>query len=511
MAETITKVRVIPASGIPSTVDLSATGNFLKADNFQIGAAGVTASKPLKVDADKKFTSGDIGLTSEVTGVLPVANGGTNSSTALNNNRVMKSSGGATVEAAAITANRALASDANGIPVATAVTDTELGYLDGVTSAVQTQLNALSTGYSRRTAVRAIVADNTAEPGGAGYETNGYRYILSVDGGEPHANYDGASAGDIVEFVTDTWVAVTPVEGYVAYSDADNKDALYVDDTPAWELRPVSVTDHVDLANKGDNTHSQIDTHLGDGTKHFTLLDQDAMDDNDDSKAPSQQSVKAYVDALTHDGLTGFVGNEHLPAVDQDGMDDDSAVKVPTQQSVKAYVDALTHDGLTGFVSNEHLPGIDEDDMSSDSNAHVPTQQSVKAYVDNYAAAAVSFTNNTGGQLDANTVVALSITVAGEIIAGDASGIATCEGIVGVVKANIADEASGLVQIAGEVTPSKTANFDLGKRVYVSETTGEATKTAPTTASSVIYLLGIASALDKVILQPQLVEINAAA
>jgi hypothetical protein len=86
-------------------------------------------------------------LTTGVTGVLPVANGGTNSNAALNNNRVIKSSGGAVVEAAAITANRAVISDANGIPTHSTVTSTELGYVSGVTSAIQTQLNAISTGY----------------------------------------------------------------------------------------------------------------------------------------------------------------------------------------------------------------------------------------------------------------------------------------------------------------------------------------------------------------------------
>lgn len=43
---------------------------------------------------------------------------------------------------AALTANRALASNASGVISASSVTDTELGYLSGVTSAVQTQLNA---------------------------------------------------------------------------------------------------------------------------------------------------------------------------------------------------------------------------------------------------------------------------------------------------------------------------------------------------------------------------------
>lgn len=76
-----------------------------------------------------------------VTGTLSVARGGTNSSTALNNNRVITSSGGALVEASAITANHALASDTNGLPVASATTDTQLGYLSTTTSDVQTQIN----------------------------------------------------------------------------------------------------------------------------------------------------------------------------------------------------------------------------------------------------------------------------------------------------------------------------------------------------------------------------------
>lgn len=41
-----------------------------------------------------------------------------------------------------ITGSRALQSDSNGLPVASAVTSTELGYLSGVTSAIQTQINS---------------------------------------------------------------------------------------------------------------------------------------------------------------------------------------------------------------------------------------------------------------------------------------------------------------------------------------------------------------------------------
>lgn len=79
-------------------------------------------------------------------GTLAIAQGGTNSGTTLNNNRVIQSSGSAIVEAAAITASRALVSDANGIPTHSTVTTTELGYVSGVTSGIQAQINAVGVG-----------------------------------------------------------------------------------------------------------------------------------------------------------------------------------------------------------------------------------------------------------------------------------------------------------------------------------------------------------------------------
>lgn len=57
-------------------------------------------------------------------------------------NRVVVNNGsGVQTDAAAITTARALISDANGIPTHSSVTSTELGYVSGVTSAIQTQLS----------------------------------------------------------------------------------------------------------------------------------------------------------------------------------------------------------------------------------------------------------------------------------------------------------------------------------------------------------------------------------
>jgi len=118
------------------------------------------------------------------------------------------------------------------------------------------------------------------------------------------------------------------------------------------------------------------------------------------------------------------------------------------------------------------------------------------------------FTNNTGSALAAGSVVALSLSVAGEVILAKADAIATCESVVGVVVSEIADGAAGDVQIAGEATVLKSADFDLGKRVYVSETAGQGTKTAPSASLSVVYLLGGATAAGTVLLQPNMVGLN---
>lgn len=102
--------------------------------------ASGTVETSLVVTAPGDEEVADTDLATGVTGVLPVANGGTNSATALSNNRVIKSASGKLVEATAITAARVLISDANGIPVHATCTSTTLGYVDP-TSSIQTQIN----------------------------------------------------------------------------------------------------------------------------------------------------------------------------------------------------------------------------------------------------------------------------------------------------------------------------------------------------------------------------------
>lgn len=60
----------------------------------------------------------------------------------INGKQATITGGATTIASSNLTASRALVSDASGKVAVSAVTSTEVGYLDGVTSAIQTQLNA---------------------------------------------------------------------------------------------------------------------------------------------------------------------------------------------------------------------------------------------------------------------------------------------------------------------------------------------------------------------------------
>jgi len=77
------------------------------------------------------------------------------------------------------------------------------------------------------------VVDNTLAPV---TEVTGDRYILSHDGGTPHAEWDGASAGDIVEFNGTSWVVTSPTTGMHISAD-DELTIVYYWGGAAWTAK----------------------------------------------------------------------------------------------------------------------------------------------------------------------------------------------------------------------------------------------------------------------------------
>lgn len=84
----------------------------------------------------------DSDMESAQSDISTLKNNVTTLTTALQSKQDTITGGASTIADDNLTANRALVSSASGKVTASAVTTTELGYLDGVTSAVQTQLNA---------------------------------------------------------------------------------------------------------------------------------------------------------------------------------------------------------------------------------------------------------------------------------------------------------------------------------------------------------------------------------
>ena len=94
------------------------TKTFTDAVPIALTNVGFTASTPLKLDASKNIISGDIDLTTDVTGTLPIANGGTELSTAPIDGQLLignTATGKYVIATLTQTANRVTVTNGNGV------------------------------------------------------------------------------------------------------------------------------------------------------------------------------------------------------------------------------------------------------------------------------------------------------------------------------------------------------------------------------------------------------------
>lgn len=115
----------------------------LTGTKFSVKDGGITASKI----ANGTITAGKL-----ASGVIPDVSGFITETDA-DAAYAAKSHTHTASQVTGLTASRALVSDSSGHPAVSAVTATELGYLDGVTSAIQTQLDGkAATGHTHAAA-----------------------------------------------------------------------------------------------------------------------------------------------------------------------------------------------------------------------------------------------------------------------------------------------------------------------------------------------------------------------
>ena len=125
-----------------------------------------------------------------------------------------------------LTANRALVSDVNGHPAVSAVTATELGYLDGVTSNVQTQIN--SKAASSHTHTKAQITDFPASlknPNALTIQLNGTSQGAYDGSSAKTVNVTASSIGAAASNHTHT-NATTSAAGFMSAEDKEKLDSV---------------------------------------------------------------------------------------------------------------------------------------------------------------------------------------------------------------------------------------------------------------------------------------------
>lgn len=264
-----------------------------------------TITAALSGNASTATTAGN------VTGIVAIANGGTNSSAALSGSRVMVSNGsGAIVEAAAITVQRVLVSDASGYPVASGTSDTELGYLTGVTSAIQGQLDAKASityvdnainGLSWKSPVAVATTANITLSGEQtidGVLTSNSRVLVK--------DQSTASQNGIYVSATGAWARAVDMDSLTPLDEVNGAACFVLGGTVG-----------------GDKAFVQTATvaTLGTDALAFAQFSSASSYVGGTGITITGNSIATNDGAIVHDNLSGFVANEHI---------DHSAVSITT-------------------------------------------------------------------------------------------------------------------------------------------------------------------------------------
>lgn len=137
VAQSSTAIALDTTQSIFMTLDSDGKLTHVNGKEISAAISGLTASKALVSDANggittSAATSTEVGYLSGVTSAIQ---------TQINGKQATITGGATTITGSNLTASRALVSNSSGKVAVSSVTSTELGYLSGVTSAVQTQLN----------------------------------------------------------------------------------------------------------------------------------------------------------------------------------------------------------------------------------------------------------------------------------------------------------------------------------------------------------------------------------
>ena len=159
----------------------------------------------------------------------------------------------------------------------------------------------------------------------------------------------------------------------------------------------------------------------------------------------------------------------------------------------------LTSNLNTEITGRQNADSTLQGNLDTETTARMDADSTLLANINNLNMAVIDVSFTAEENISAGNVVFESKGTAGQVKLANATGIATCETIVGVAIETKTTGQAIMIRTFGEATTTTDGtNFDVGKRVYVALVNGQATKTAPSGESNVVYLLGGATATNKV-------------
>mgnify|MGYP003651647518 FL=1 len=392
-----------------------------------------------------------------------------------------------------------------------ALSTAELNYVDGVTSAIQTQIDSKGPTAGSGSIV-------TTGALNAGSITSGF---TSIDVGGGGITTTGAvGTGPIT-------TALSGPTAILINQDYSNTDAATIvcldvdfDKTGASTSTNSMIGVNVDMdsvtATGGTNSMTGIKvtptcTQVSGDTGVFTVKGMEVVVTG--SSAPESSTVRAL--DLTSQGGDYSQGIS-LTTDDATGWD----MKILSSATVADFCTIKVVGNGATEIKTVHGGGAAAD-LSLDVDGSfdvVATSASFAADVSiaeakhfNMAAPSLPSTDHTSTGISAQLLAGEAIaafqtccisTTAGDVIVSDSNAIGTMP-VVGIAPAAISNDAAGTVLLNGFIRDDSWS-WTAGSILYASETAGAMTHTAPTTSGALVQPLGVALTATVVMFQPSL-------
>lgn len=359
---------------------------------------------------------------------------------------------------------------------------------------------ALIAGLEWQDSALDYIIDNTVAPA---TEVSGDRYILSADGGAPHADYDGASAGSIVEFNGSVWVETVPTTGM--FISADDEDTiLYYWGGAAWEVKAFEAT----TASTG-LTKVGLDIRLADA-------------------AENASGIKVLSGAITLEDLGAFdtadlAEGTSLYFTDERAQDAIGTIFAATSTITLSYADAtpeitadvnnnsIDENHLTASVAGNGLTGGNGSALAVGAGAGIAVA-SDSISVDYAPQAKKSMVAGESFAADTTFLVRMALTgeTAGRVYkatnaAAAADGKFYAFGVIEAGSALSAADPAPVIMLGTATLGASDTPFgagDVGKAVYLT-TAGGFSVTAPSSSGAAVWRVGVVQSTTSILVVSQ--------